>query len=72
VFTRMTRDEKDSVQVNRKAPLAPHCRPILSHFGVNGVFAAAPAIARSVVAAEVAAVAGQSGIDLTAADAAVG
>ena len=38
------------------------------HF--NGVFAAAPAIARSaVVAAEVAAVAGQSGIHLTAAGA---
>jgi hypothetical protein len=37
---------------------------------VNGVFAAAPAIARSVVvAAEVAAVAGQSAIDLTAAGA---
>ena len=37
---------------------------------VNGVFAAVPAIARSVVvAAEVAAVAGQSAIDLTAAGA---
>ena len=39
---------------------------------IPGVFAAAPAIAGSVVAAEVAAVVGQSGIDLTAAGAAVG
>ena len=39
---------------------------------VTGVFAAALAIARSVVAAEVAAVAGQSGIDPTVAEAAVG
>ena len=38
----------------------------------DGVFAAAPAIARSVVAAEAVAVVGQSGIDLTAAGAAVG
>ena len=72
MVTGMTRDEKDSVQVSSKAPPAPHYRLILSHFGVNGVFAAAPAIARSVVAAEVVAVSGQSGIDLTAAGAAVG